>query len=107
MTAADEMCNFYMMYWVDSRQGSLDQKYCFTKVKKLLLSLLFVEKLVQSTYCLLFYRDRQFIIGTPKAFSITFQIRTHLRFTNFHKSVSKNKQTHLFPKKRYNLTITK
>jgi len=30
MTRADEMCNFYIMYWADARRGVLDQKYCFT-----------------------------------------------------------------------------
>ena len=31
MTGADEMCNFYIMYWADTHKGILDQKYCFTK----------------------------------------------------------------------------
>lgn len=30
MTAADEMCNFYIMYWADAAQGTLDHKSCFS-----------------------------------------------------------------------------
>lgn len=31
MTGDDEMCNFYVMYWVDTLERILDRKVCFTQ----------------------------------------------------------------------------
>jgi len=29
--AVDEMCNFYMLYWVDRQEEPMKKKYCFSK----------------------------------------------------------------------------